>query len=252
MNKLAYKTNPITSAIFKINFPKILEINEKNPPYKFQNEIKKEYPEVIIKPSYNLNPEGIIGLRAEGNENWIFKNKNKNRSIGVSPEHIVMEFLQYDNFDEFKGEIKDKFSKFIQIYNPEWINRIGLRYINIVKRDEGDLFDWKGLINENLIQVEEFIESKNNIIRSVHEIELKHEDYRFRFRFGIFNNDYPADLIKKEFILDYDCFILDELKITEIYKKLDEFHDITHDWFEKSITDKLRRSMDEQTKNTSD
>ncbi|MEN4007279.1 MAG: TIGR04255 family protein [Methanobacteriaceae archaeon] len=74
-------------------------------------------------------------------------------------------------------------------------------------------------------------------------IEVREDDYLLRFQFGLYNTEYPSPIARKEFVLDYDCYIEGEIDILELFKRSDECNKIIYSWFERSIQDELRKEM---------
>ena len=90
-----------------------------------------------------------------------------------------------------------------------------------------------------------FISDKEDMSRHITLIELNKEDYRLRFQYGIANSLYPSKIIRKEFVLDYDCFTFESLESPEeITSKVSEFNKTILDIFEESIEDGLRERME--------
>lgn len=136
------------------------------------------------------------------------------------------------------------FETLADLYPIKIINRVGLRYINQIKIESGDPIDWNGLIHPSLFSVQrEFISRENGLLRSMHYLELKEEGYNLKFQFGLFNSEYPNPISRKEFVLDYDCSTNEEIDISRIFVKANEFNKKIHEWFEKSIQDGLRDIM---------
>jgi len=55
--------------------------------------------------------------------------------------------------------------------------------------------------------------------------------------------EYPNPIARKEFILDYDCYVMDEISAAEIPKLVKVLHEDAKDLFERSILDGLREKM---------
>ncbi len=244
-----YKTNFLTNVVFKVDFPKILELNEQNPPAKLQEKIREKFPDLkeikkqYIKFDTKLTGENVE-VKQEKTISWKFSNKEKTKNVFVDSEFIYLEYNKYTKFQEFLEDIKFIISIFFEIYPVKISKRIGLRYVNQIKLPEGDPLDWNGLINESLFDVtNRFIDEKDNLRRSMHSLEIKENEHNLRFQFGSFNSEYPNTIARKEFVLDYDCYTVEETDITDVSIKAKEFHEIISKWFEKSILDGLRDKM---------
>lgn len=240
-----YKSNFLTNVIFRVDFPKILGLDSKNPPTQFQSEVKDKFPILETKlgksVQLKISKEPVNVVETEVLR-WQFFNKGKTRVVDVASDAITLEYFVYRNFKEFLDDIEWVFNKFFSIYDVVRIcNRVGLRYINQVKIEKGDPFDWNNLINPDLVFVnQDLIENKESVKKSMHLLELKTTVCDLKFQFGIFNSEYPNPIARKEFVLDYDCILKEELEIGEVYGKVKAFNDVITSWFEKSIRDGLR------------
>lgn len=240
-----YKSNFLTNVVFRVNFPTILGMDNKNPPVQFQSEIADRFQISETKSGksveFKISKEPVNVVESEV-VRWQFFNKEKNKVIDVASDSIAIEYFVYRNFKEFYNDIEWVFSKFFNIYDVVKIcNRVGLRYINQVNIRNGNPFDWNNLINPELISTNgKIVENKQDIKRSMHLLELKTQGCDLKFQFGQFNSEYPNPIARKEFVLDYDCVIKEALEIGEIYGKAKAFNEVITLWFEKSIGDDLR------------
>lgn len=241
-----YRNSPLTRVILHITFPQLLGLSENKPPDKFQKAINEEFPYMNIRKghdvSVDLTPATPVINRKE-NIVWEFRNRDNSKYVYANEKSLQIQFIKYDNFEEFLEIVEFVFKTFREIY-PINVFKIGLRYINEVKiKDASDPRDWKGLIKESLIATEEFVSHEDNVIRSMHVLEVNEDDYKFRFQFGLFNSNYPNSIIDKEFILDYDCVSIEELGKKEFHPAIVRFHKIIKKWFEESIEDELRDKL---------
>lgn len=245
--KRVYKSHFLTNVLFRVDFPKILELTEQKPPSKFQEKISDKYP--IVKEvegeiqKYQFK-KALGCVETEKKVSWEFSNKEKTKRVFVDSDFVFVEYLKYEHFDDLFRDVKLIFETLVDLYPVRITNRVGLRYINQIKIGSGDPIDWNGLIDPSLFSVQrEFISGENNLLRSMHYLELKEEEYNLKFQFGLFNSEYPNPISRKEFILDYDCSTNEEIDISKIFGKAKEFNKIIHEWFEKSIQDGLREIM---------
>jgi uncharacterized protein (TIGR04255 family) len=64
-----------------------------------------------------------------------------------------------------------------------------------------------------------------------------------RFQYGLFNSEYPNPIAKREFALDYDCFLQSEMAFSEVPGYLTKFHDEIEKLFRESVTEELLKSI---------
>lgn len=243
-----YQKNSLTKVILNLKFPQILGLNENNPPSEFQRKIMKQFPYVHEKRgenvSFEFHPNKPV-INREPKIKWEFKSKNNLRTVSIDEESLIIEFSKYTVFEEFYEVAKFIFEQFTEIYNTG-IFRIGLRYINEIREKKGNPRDWKDIINPSLISIsEDFLDPEDKLVRSMHVLELKEDDYHFRFQFGMFNSNYPSRLTKKEFVLDYDCISTEDLEKEAVFNTIEKFHEIIDEWFNRSIGPKQKEKMGE-------
>lgn len=245
-----YKKNFITNVIFKVNFPKILNLSEQKPPTKLQKIINEGFPGLEVNRIPHIDTrimkDSTLDIKGTTKILWIFSNRGKTKKIEINQESLAIEYAKYENFTEFFQTIKFIFKKFIDLYNIKIINRLGLRYINQIKLETGNPLDWNNLINQSLFFVsKKFVKAnyRNYISRSMHLLEINEEEYKLRFQFGMHNSEYPSPINRKEFILDYDCMSKEEMEIREVPNKVKMFNTIIYEWFESSIMNDLREEM---------
>lgn len=243
-----YKSNFLTNVIFRVDFPPILSLDSRNPPTRFQCEIKDSFPILEPKPGklyeFEITKE-LAKVVTSKVARWQFFNKERTKVVDVGSDAIILEYFVYRHFKEFFNDVDLVFKKFFNIYDVVKIcNRIGLRYINQVKIEKGDPFDWEDLINPELVLVNRgFISSIKGIKKCMNLLEFQTQVCNVKFQFGMFNSEYPNPIALKEFALDYDCSLKEELEIGETYGKVKDFNDVATYFFEMSIGDKLRKIM---------
>ncbi|VVB59680.1 Uncharacterised protein [uncultured archaeon] len=246
VNKEEYKRNFLTNVIFKVSFPKISELNAQNPPLKFKEKVADRFPNFkelkgeVFEFEVKSEAEDIA-LKQLKASSWEFSNKDKTKRVTIDPQFVSIEYSKYTDFKELFEELKLIFDTFFEVYPVKISKSIGLRYINQIKLPSGDPLDWNGILHESLFDLtRNFTDDNDNIIRSMHLLELKEKTHTLRFQFGLFNSEYPNIIARKEFALDYDCFTTEETDISEIFTKAKEFHEVIKKWFEKSIRNGLK------------
>lgn len=246
-----YKHDFLTNVIFKVDFPQRLDINAQTPPAEFQRRIQDKFPHVkeAVAHAFELTAgnQNDISFKQQGVKFWEFYNREKNVKVLVSANDVSIECINYKGFHQLSEDINTIFTTFFELYPSQIIKRIGLRYINEIKLDSGDPLDWNSLINNELLTpFSNFVDEndKCNLIRSLNLLELKTEEYNLKFQNGVYNSEYPNNITRKEFVLDYDCYTVEELDVSDINKKANDFHKVIKYWFERSILNGLRKIME--------
>lgn len=172
-----------------------------------------------------------------------FHNITTNNSLTFEPDAITFEMKKYNTYDDFK-RIVQKVIQTLETVDPSAkLSRIGLRYINQISI-EGNPFDWTKFIKEPLVSSLNFIEERKELARLMGVIELNRSEYLIRFQYGWFNSEFPNPIAKKEFVLDYDCYSINETDISEVLNQIDSYHIAIKDLFKFSTEDVLQEMVE--------
>ena len=162
------------------------------------------------------------------------RNNTTNNSLVIEPSAIIFDLKKYNNYEELKGLVQRVIRNLGEQTPSIKVSKIGLRYINQIIIDDGDPFDWTKLIKEPLICSLDFIKDRSELSRSVGVMELNKSDYYVRFQYGWFNSEFPNPIAKKEFLLDYDCYLKNETDISSIIGQVNILHEEIKNLFEQS------------------
>ena len=142
MSRVIYEKNPLIEVILQIQFPTNLIISNQEPT-DFQVAIKNDFPNYRAE----IKNEKEISLLPSNNEiKPLIRDKNINihtfitkegySKISLSNSTISMSTLKYERWEMFIEQFKKTLEAFIKIYSPQYIERIGLRYIDAFKRED--------------------------------------------------------------------------------------------------------------------
>jgi uncharacterized protein (TIGR04255 family) len=248
---MQYKKNYLTEVIFRIDFDKPVDSSKKLAD-DFFNSIESVFPKHAILHGVELRGE-IISKKDGSNTvsqsqqkvtNYRFWDENKSKSLVLEPlKDINLVVKDYINSTELKNIINLVVDSMIKVYGDIKIKRTGLRYINDIRIQEGNPFDWSPFINRYLISNMNFLGEDDKLSRSMGIIELIREDHKVLFQFGMYNPEYPNSIAKKVFVLDYDCYTTDDLNASEIKDRINILQKDEEKLFERSIEDGLRQIM---------
>ena len=159
-----YQTNPLEEVMCQIRYPAILAISTTTPA-QFQDAIRDKYPWY----EGQTNPLGIptTGLPREVAEflstmplppmgqqpEHHFSIESRERNISLTQEFITVSETHYVQWEDFVEEVRLAERVLRETYTPSFYNRVGLRYINVLDRDELGLIDtpWSELLNSSFI-----------------------------------------------------------------------------------------------------
>jgi uncharacterized protein (TIGR04255 family) len=247
MENKRYKRNFLSNVVFKLDFPTLSDYGPEKTG-EFQKLVKRDFQileeQKVIKVEHKFKETKEIEAKTTEIPKWVFFNKTKTRIISFEFDNIIVEFKEYTHFEDFLKIINLVTKSLFELFPSIVSTRLGVRYINRINLEEKDPFEWNNLLNKSLSDSMNFISNKEDLSRHITLIELTKEDYRLRFQYGIANSLYPSSIIRKEFVLDYDCFTFESLeKQEEILDTVKEFNEVISNMFEKSIEDGLRKVM---------
>lgn len=246
---MRYEKDFISVVVFELKFDPILKLF-KEEPADYQSQVADILPRCKIQKNVEirgtLSPPGDMKTEVVNEfREWVFHTEGDEKSLVVGPTLFRMQSKRYEGFKVFSSELHDLWDRFLHVYDPKALSRVGLRYINQIRLDTGAPLDWSGLVSDHLTSaVLDVVEgSKRAISRSMHELHMTFDDHRLTFRFGLHNADFPNPVAAREFVLDYDCFSIGTEQPSEAEKLLNRYHLCIKEEFESSIGDGLRDLM---------
>ena len=248
-----YQNNILFEVIFQARFPRIMKISNEQPA-NFQDQIRKKgFPETKIKkvadfPAAIPIPEQIRKA-VLGDDEYMFFSEDGKWQITLTKDFIALQCTDYKNYTEFEERLRTTLGVFWTEYEPNYFNRIGLRYRNLANKSI--LGTDKGI--REFVPAHVAPELQESISDEVKGIEktllLKDETSTVNVRyiygelsgkFGIYNlND------EKSYIIDIDCFTTEKIrKVEDAIATSRTFNQRNiRNIFQWSITDTLREAM---------
>lgn len=170
-----FETNFIKTAVCELRFPTLLEFETK-PPIQLQKELRKEYP--IYEPQREV---GIGPGAIENTMRYLFKSKEKEWTVSFKASAIAIETTRYTNFEEFEARLKNLLAKSKSLLDSDFFTRVGLRYIDEIAIEDGDLSGW---VREELIM--SLVQGTYGTVdRFLQEVRGSIENGRYTFRHEI-------------------------------------------------------------------
>ena len=234
--------NFITKVIARVDFQPILKLQQEVPAA-YQEAIREHFPRLERKDSIDISIKpGAVPVPTQSPV-WKFTNKEKTDEIALNFKVITLILNKYVSFESFFPKIELMYNNFNNIYHPGIIQKIGLRFINEI-RLTGNPLDWDGIINNNLYCIlKAFPDLSTSVSRAMSQLHINLGDRLITFQFGIYNNQYPGIIAKKEFILDYDCSSKEEYEPEVVLTKFRLHYEDIKNLFKQSRGDKLVKIM---------
>lgn len=248
MERVIYQNNPIVEAIIQIRFPKILSLNSEDP-VMFQEQIKEQYPiyRLSIERQQEISiqspdtPPSIIQETPVKNHNFI--SSDGTYKINLTNGFISISTVKYTRWETMLEKFSHPLEQFFQIYNPSFVNRIGLRYINAFSRKKLGLesVSWSQLITPPCLGAFTNLYETNIINSNVNfEYLLEASKSRAKIHAGLGQVEGNPETM---FVIDSDFISLNTIAPTAVLDVLNNLHDEEKKFIQSAITDQLHCAM---------
>ena len=247
-DRYTYASSPLIETICQLRFPTILSIGS-TVPAQFQEQVRAEFPRYVAREEGQ--PPKVVNGKLEQVPpitNYNFISTDGLWKINLTQNFIALSTLRYGHWEEFAQKLDKVLALFIQIYQPAFFERIGLRYVNAFSRKRLGLEEelWDDLINAPFIGVlsePDVDETKTS--KCALDVEISLGDQRhLKLHAGPgLLGDGKKDPEPK-FILDGDFSVVDkEIPAQRIAGDLDVLHDYAVRLFNAAVTQELHEAM---------
>jgi len=250
--RVIYKKNPLDQVICQLRFPPILRIETEVPAH-FQERIRKEFPDFCEKEELTLPqkirqefPVELLGkIMPSQTKNYEFSAESAVWKVNLTQTFVALSTRKYRKWEEFKDRLDGPLKALIEIYEPAYFSRIGLRYIDIIKRSELSLdgMDWNELLQPYILG----LLGSTNVNKYVQGLEAKYE-IRLDDEGGIAR--IVAGLVEQDkevcFLIDTDFFDTRKVETSQVANKLENFHVLASRLIQWLITERLHKAMEPQ------
>jgi len=258
VQRVIYKRNPLEQVICQLRFPPILKIDAEIPA-EFQDKVRKDYPNFSEISEWKkvgipravkgqIPPEALRQvLQPPGNKNYEFSSENGQWQVNLTRTFIALTADNYERWEEFKDKLVDPLDALIAVYSPAHFSRIGLRYINVIRRSVLDLGDvsWSDLLQPYVLGilsspgVGEHVQNFENR----YEIRLSDGESVARVTTGFVQHVDDGEI---GYMIDNDFYNTDKTSLDAAIEKLDYFNKRASRLIQWCITDRLHQAMEPQ------
>jgi len=254
--RVTYVNNPLETVICQLRFPPVLRIETELPAH-FQDAIRAQYPifrELLaVDVSAGLPPEMLNMMRSmlptATGRTYEFTSEDGAWKLTLSKEAIALECGagQYRSWEEYSERFLGPLHALLQLYGPSFFSRVGLRYVNIIRRSRLNLqnIPWSELLNPQ-VAAELMSPMAADIAESTHLFVVKvnaRGDEKVRVRHGLIPTMQPQEL---SYLIDNDFFSEQRTEANDAAGKLDALHRESGNCFRWCIAEPLHRAMGPQ------
>ncbi len=251
VERVIYGKTTLAEVVCQFRFPTILKIGSTSPT-DFQEIIRHGFPLFSLKPVPQLQalPDAAkqvfsqIVPKAYG-----FTNEKENTQITLTQDFLAISTTDYKRFENFMENTRLALEALDKVYKPSFYARVGLRYIDIIKRSSLETVDvpWKELLNLQFAG-----ELANDLFENISEIKTN-TLYRFdRFSLRCQHGLLHLENVEEEcYIIDNDFFEERRIKFKEIENVLKCFNEAERRFLRHNISDRLYKAMEPRSARSS-
>lgn len=252
-DRCIYRLNPLNEVICQLRFPEILAI-EANLPVAFQDAIRSEFPRYSARkdaaaPRITGTPGNFTLENPPAVVNHQFTSADGVWRVNLTSKFISLACGRYTSWEEFAAKLDKPLAAFIQLYKPAYFDRVGLRYVNFISRNELDLegVPFKELINPcylGILAEDDVVEGSATRCTVDTELSIRGGcKAKIHAGPGLVKRGGKADSEVK-FIFDQDLFMPGQLPVNLSAGALQTLHTQAGSIFRGAITDKLHYAME--------
>ena len=250
-----YQKNQLLEVICQVRFPAILKM-ETEEPAAFQDAIRKYFPGYSARQE---NPAPVItGVgtahptmqQQKPVTNHSFVSADGAWKINLTRTFISLSTVRYTNWEEFARRLDAPFAKFIQLYEPAYFERIGLRYVNAFSRDalQAPEVRWRDWIAPHVLGVlgeEDVLDTQVRKCATDMELTLPGgRNLKLHAGPGMVKRPGGAQEQRARFILDNDLSVSGKLTASQVAESLQLLHNDAYRVFRAAITDELHEALE--------
>jgi uncharacterized protein (TIGR04255 family) len=255
-NREVYSRNPLAEVIAQLRFPPILRI-EAEPPAAFQEAVRDRYPSYRravsggqLPPELPPHVRNLIqGMGAAAGHQHIFEAEDRQTIATLSRETLTFKTTRYSRWEQFREQFERIRTTFEQAYRPAHYTRLGLRYVNVIRRSKLELdgVPWAQLLNPSIggeLAAPELGESIDQVTRQTH-CKLGGDNSFLWLRTG-FAQPEPSDARNPRencFLIDCDFHTHAPTEIQNVTATLATFNRASGNFFRWAILPRLRDAL---------
>lgn len=253
--RVIYQRNPLVGVTCQLNFPAILRISTE-PPVAFQERIRHLYPVFQEQGQIDINlqlppqlAQAVKPLMRSGMTTYQFIDDSESEDSGtwtVSLTHqsLSLATSKYVRWEEFREHFARPFQSFLDIYQPSFFSRVGLRYQNMIIRSNIgiDGVPWKDLLNGYIAGLLAIADDEDDIEQGQTQLVLRLDDDRkVLLRHGIV---IPEGYLESGYLIDNDFFNDKRTEALHAGSILDSLNEASGSLFRWCITDRLHSALE--------
>ena len=248
--RVFYTKAPLVQVICQLRFPAVLRI-ERDAPVEFQERIRHAFPlfeRVNPFMGQPLPPEFLQVLGAGAPQTgYHFLTENRKITVELTPQSISLTSNSYKFWEQFLGQLDVALAALQEVYRPSFFTRVGLRYQDLIDRDQIGLdgVPWSRLLQPAILgelavkEIEENVQGANRALNvklpsASGVMVLKHGFGKIPDRSGV------------GYVIDFDFSTEQKTEVADVQSVLSRLHDEVGRAFRWCITSELHDALGPQ------
>lgn len=251
--RVVYRKNPLAEVVVQLRFPPILKIDSE-PPAAFQDIIRLDYPHYSQAVATNPIPSNVpapirsliqsMGVRS-GPIRHLFEAEDRKWQVALTRETLELRSTAYSRWEDFRDRGNKLRLAFEQVYAPAFYARLGLRYVDVIRRSLLNLKDvpWSELLNPHVageLSAPELATCIDAVSRELH-CRLGADNCYLTLKTGIARADPEREPC---FLIDSDFHTHKRTEMADVANVLDTFNRTSGRLFRWSIQQRLHEALE--------
>lgn len=245
--RVLYDRTPLREVICQLRFPALLRV-EAQAPADFQDCVRTRFPilERAANPIAQQIPQEL--LQALGGSvhvtTYTFKTEDGTAHLSLTPESLALTVTDYSQWEDFRQAFIPAIGALVDIYKPAYFSRVGLRYQNVIFRNELGLdgASWAELLRAEVAgeltvpQWEAGTQDARRVIRC--KLAETRDAMLFQHGLGKIEGDSETG-----YMLDFDFYCDEKTEVKDADATLDRLNKYTGQAFRWCIKEPLHAAM---------
>ncbi len=255
VQRVIYRRNPLEQAICQLRFPADLRIDAELP-VALQTRLRSNFPNFTPAAEMTIELPAVAAAQTEilrqtfqslTGRNYAFSSGDGSWVANLTRTFISLTTTNaYERWETFRNQLNLLLQALIETYEPAYLTRIGLRYVNVIRRSRLGLQDvpWRALLSPTLIGMLGSVDTADSVdsLESVHEIRLSEGgNARIVVKLPRESTDQEAT-----FTIDGDFFESARTEIDRAVDRLNYLNSRASRFIHWAITDRLHQAMEPQ------
>ncbi len=250
--RVIYERNPLHEVICQLQFPPILKIVGDSP-FQFQEAIRARFPSLQERFQDVEAPPGVPatvlemlrGLAKRQVIGYEFMSEDGRWKVALTRDFLAISTSRYSRWEEFQEQLTLPLKALVEVYNPSFFSRVGLRYQNLIRRSVLGLapnMNWSELICPHvagLLATPQHASVAEYQVSA--EINLPDQESNVRMTSGLVRLSSSHD--EQCFLIDNDFYTEKKTHASDINTTLGYFNQLSGKLFRWCIKEELHGVM---------